>query len=285
MNASFSSTLCLFVSLCLLNLGCNTACAPPTHPAGPSQGTALTLQIATEGVPISLAFYSMAWDGRYLWQYDRAETPRLTRQEPGQSTVRVIPVNTPAIPAHESMAYGQNSLWLLDRNNHIYQLNLKGELQKTLQVEGLSVYGGLEGITWVGPELWLLHKSHLGPEGELVPATFLQVDPDSGVVRKRRPVADTTEGEAFNRFSHQNLTSDAQAFYVARTSIFGRAENQLYRVDRSTGAVTVQALGRIVTGMPTLFRVGETLLGVELLDIDRTCDALCQGHLVVLPDL
>lgn len=275
MSTHLFRALCLSLTLTLLG-----ACmVNPEQASLPVSESTLALDIETGNVTVALADQAMAWDGKALWQIEQSEgSPRLSRQEPGKETLQTISVKTENLAVHESMAFGQNSVWLLERDNHVQQVKLTGDLGVRYSFPNQPTFGSLEALTWSGDELWLLNKSYLDSNGERFPAQFWQINPETGEVLKKLSI----EHREFNSFTHLNLTSDSAYFYAVRTSIFQKDENQLYRISKTTGKVESKPLNKVTTGMPTIFQQGQNLFGVELLEVEN-CEPLCQGRLVKLP--
>lgn len=275
MSTHLFRALCLSLTLTLLG-----ACmVNPEQASLPVSESTLALDVETGNVTVALADQAMAWDGKALWQIEQSEgSPRLSRQEPGKETLQTISVKTENLAVHESMAFGQNSVWLLERDNHVQQVKLTGDLGVRYSFPNQPTFGSLEALTWSGDELWLLNKSYLDSNGERFPAQFWQINPETGEVLKKLSI----EHREFNSFTHLNLTSDSAYFYAVRTSIFQKDENQLYRISKTTGKVESKPLNKVTTGMPTIFQQGQNLFGVELLEVEN-CEPLCQGRLVKLP--
>lgn len=260
--------ICLLACLTSFLASCATPVSPPT----------ISAASLPERTPLRYSFRPMAFDGEKLWQliYEPNKLRLAPQTLQGQS-LREIPLQDQTLPEHISQSWGQDSLWLLDRQQTLRRIDKDGKTLSTLKLSEFTQPGGLEQITWVGEQLWVLHRSYLAPTGQSIPARFYQLDPQTGKSLAQIEVKDPN----FN-FAHTNLTGDSSAFYVARGHIFDHKLNLVYRVDRQTAQVSTQALGRLYTGLTSSFIYQGQLFGIEMIDID-SCGEFCRGQFIKLP--
>ncbi|MEZ0373019.1 MAG: hypothetical protein ACAI44_28270 [Candidatus Sericytochromatia bacterium] len=250
-----------------------SACAPATQISAPGTPAAIP-----DKVGIQFSFRPMAFDGQYLWQIVREPGKfHLSAQDLHGQVIKEVPLTNQALPVHRSLAWGENSFWMLDQHNTLFKLSSDGKQTSEIKLPELTAPGGLEQLVWSGKQLWVLHRSYLEADGSIVPTRFYQIDPSGGKVLSRLEVKDP----AFN-FAHTNLAAGPDAFYVARGHIFEEKSNLLYKIQRADAAVTTTPLGRIHTGMTSLFRYQDALIAVEMLDVDN-CGEFCRGQLLKLP--
>lgn len=270
--------------LCALVLP--AACATP--PAAPVVAAGLSGRLLPYGLR------SMAFDGQNtLWQIALETSERsgtsperylISQNLSGQLNARIRLQQS--LPEHRSLAWGRNRVWMLDYDNTLYALTSDGSLSKRLKLTALPEPRAAEQILWSGDELWLLHGAWLSPEGRTEPARFYRLDPDSGAILATLMPAEKAQpggSTGFSDFIHQNLGADAEAFYVARSSIFDKALNAIFRIDRRSGAVSRSELGRIYTGLGSLFLQQGQIYGIELLDTSN-CGERCRGRIESLPN-
>lgn len=244
---------------------------------------------STQPILLPYSINAMAFDGDKLWQVvHEGKTASLLAQTP--EGVQKLKVTVQAeLPKHRSLAWGQDKLWLLDRSNTLYAIDSDGKLVQTVRLELPEPSAG-EQIIWSGNELWLLHASYLNTQGRRVTPHFYQIDPASGKILKTLVTSDAPELQsdrflAFAMFLHQNLAARDDAFYVARGNIFEKAQNAVYRIDRSSGKVTLKELGRVYTGISSAFFKQGEYFGIELIDTSN-CGDYCRGKLekLALPE-
>lgn len=75
------------------------------------------------------------------------------------------------------------------------------------------------------------------------------------------------------------ISSCSSAF---NSGIFDEKFNLVYRIDRRSAKVSTAPLGRIYTGLTSLFQLDSQLLGIEMVDID-SCGEYCRGRMLKLP--
>lgn len=255
--------------ICLpLLIGCAAQMSPPT---------ALTAASLPSQTPLRYSFRPMAFDGDKLWQLIREPGKlRLAPQTLTGQALREVPLQAQDLPEHVSLSWGQDRLWLLDRQQTLHQLNRDGKAAGSLKLSEFTYPAGLEQVVWIKDQLWVLHRAYLDTAGRSVPTTFYRIDPASGQTLQKLEVKDTTFV-----FAHTNLSADDQAFYVARGHIFDEKLNLVYRIDRSSAKITTAPLGRIHTGMTSLFMLDAQLLGIEMVDLD-SCGEYCRGRMLKL---
>lgn len=224
---------------------------------------------------------SMAWDGEKLWLVLRENQQAfLVAQSLLGKQSQKLPLASD-LSDYLSLSWGQGKLWLLDQYNTIHVLGPDGRIQQKIPLTELPEPRTAEQIVWIEDQLWLLRAAYLSSQNQLDPATFYRLDPLTGKIQASlvpRSVSQLAPRNGFSNFFHQNLSADTQAFYSVRSSIFEKGQNAVYRVDRRSGEVSVQELGRIYTGLPTSFWWQGRLFGVELLDTNN-CGEFCRGKL------
>lgn len=244
--------------------------------------TPVQAPVSEAPVVLPYSLQSMAFDGTDLWQVIAdGDHSSLLQQSLAGKELRRVALNR-KLPGHRSLAWGRAGLWMLDADNQLYAIDLQGQVGQPLALP-LAEARIAEQIVWAGDELWLLTSRYVNAAGELVPSRFYRLDPADGKLLAERAIADPpvpgqTNFYPFSSFFHQNLSADAQAFYVARGNIFDKPLNVVYRIDRASGEVTRQPLERIYTGIGTSFWYRSQLYGIELLDT-ANCGEYCRGQL------
>lgn len=222
----------------------------------------------------------MAWDGESLWVYkpydpttrSGEEASRLIQLSPSGKEIQRVHLSR-NLTQQKALTYYHGHFWMLDYANTLYQLSRTGEIVSELKLSGLAGDDKAEKVVWHQDQLWILEKNYPGRDGAEIPPKFSRIDPVSGAVLESFEVNYPGFEAMF-----ENLVSDGHFLYLAKSHLYSKESNLLFRVDLTTRTIESTPLKRIYTGISTLFFAQGQMYGVEVLDVVG-CNKGCRGIL------